>query len=101
MTWRQGAAMDRLELATHRAEEAARVLNSPLFDAAFTDTRTALLEALAGMDNVRDERAQDLHRMVRVLEKVKRCMEVHIDTGKLAQKEIEGRRRLFDFKRPA
>ena len=46
--------MDRLELDTQRAEEAQRVLESPLFVAAFDDTRKAMLEALAGLDNADD-----------------------------------------------
>lgn len=91
--------MDRLELATSRAEEAQRVLNSPLFAQAFDDTRRALLDAIAGLDNLRDDRARDLHSMVKGLEKVRRCLEVHVESGKLAQKEIEGRKRLFAIRR--
>lgn len=91
--------MDRLELATMRAEEAQRIVNSELFTAAFDDTRQALLNALASLDNLQSEKARDLHAMVKGLDKVKRCLEVHIDTGTLARKEIEGRKRLFEFKR--
>lgn len=85
-----------------RAEEAQRVLSSPLFDAAFTDTRQAILNSLASLDNLSDPRAVDLHRMLKGLDKVRRCLEVHIDTGKLAAKEIEGRAKLTDvFRRRA
>ena len=87
-----------------RAEEAERIVNSEIFTAAFNDTRQALLNALAGMDNLRDDRARDVHAMVKGLDAVKRCLEVHIDTGKLARKEIEGRAKLSDlnpFKRRA
>jgi hypothetical protein len=85
---------DRLEVDTQRAEEALRLLESPLFAAAFNDTRTALLEALAGLDNLRDDRARDLHSMVKGLDKVKRCLELHVQSGKLAQHEIQKRSRL-------
>ena len=88
--------MDKHEDQIRRAEEASRVLNSPMFEAAFVDTRMALLNALASLDNLTDPRAVDLHRMLKGLEKVRRCLEVHIDTGKLAAKEIEGRARLTD-----
>ena len=91
--------MDKLEAAVNRGEEANRILHSPVFEAAFADTRQAILEALAGLDNVRGEQAQDLHRMVKLLDKVKRCVEEHVATGKLAQREIEGRARLFAFRK--
>lgn len=96
--------MDRLELAAMRAEEAERIVKSEIFTAAFDDTRQALLNALASMDNLRDDRARDVHAMVKGLDKVKRCLEVHIESGTLARKEIEGRARLSDlnpFKRRA
>lgn len=86
--------MDRLELATIRAEEAERLINSGMFSQAFEDTRKAILEAWAALDNVNSEQAKDLHRMVKCLGRVKRCLEVHIETGKLAQVEIRGRSRL-------
>ena len=90
--------MDRLELATQRAEEAQRLIDSPMFKAAFEDTRAAILEAWASLDDTTSERsterAYDLHRMVKCLARVQRCLEIHIDTGKLAHKEIQGRSRL-------
>lgn len=86
--------MDRLELATVRAEEAERLISSPMFDQAFDDTRKAILEAWAGLDDVNSEKARDLHRMVKCLARVRRCIEIHIETGKLAQVEIQGRTRL-------
>lgn len=90
--------MDRLELATVRAEEARQLVANPMFEAAFNDTRAALLETWAKLPNPDDAHAKDLHRMVKCLEKVKRCLEEHITTGKLAVKEIEGRKkRLFSF----
>ena len=86
--------MDRLELATQRADEAQRLIDSPMFTAAFNDTRTAILEAWAALDDTKSEKAHDLHRMLKCLGRVQRCLEIHIDTGKLATKEIQGRSRL-------
>ena len=93
--------MDRLEEAVVRAEKAKQVLGSQVFDDAFSDTRQDILEALAKMDNIRSEQAEDLHRMLKCLGRVKRCLEIHIETGQLATKEIEGRQRmnLNPFKR--
>lgn len=94
--------MDKHEEQIRRAEEAQAILASPMFDKAFTDTRLALLNAIASLDNLRDDRARDLHSMVKGLEKVRRVIEEHVNTGKLAAKEIEGRARVSDlFKRRA
>jgi hypothetical protein len=90
--------MDRLELATVRAEAARQVLGNEMFTAAFADTRQAILEAWAKLDNTRGDTPDDLHRMLKCLDRVRRCLEIHIETGKLAEKEIEGRqKRLFSF----
>ncbi len=93
--------MDKVEQEIMRAEEAQRLLNSPMFERAFSDTRTALLETWAALDKSDSEHSKDLHRMVKCLDKVKRCLEYHISTGKLAQKQIESREksRLFSFRR--
>lgn len=80
-----------------RAAEAQQLKDNPMFAKAFDDTRTAMLEAWAALDKA-DERATELHRMVKCLERVRRCLEIHIDTGKIANKEIEGRK-LFGLRR--
>lgn len=85
--------MDKAEYSVVRGEEARQLLENAMFAAAFDDTRKALLEALASLDNLRDERAIELHCMVRSLAKVKRCIEEHVTTGKLAAKSIEGSKR--------
>lgn len=89
--------MDKLEQATNRAEEASRVLNSPMFDQAFADTRQALMNTWAALDTT-DERygefAKDVHRKIKMLDSVKRCLQTHLETGKLAHREIDGRSRL-------
>lgn len=92
--------MDRLELATVRGEQAQAVKNNPIFEQAFADTRRGILEAWAQLDTSESERAKDLHRMLKCLDRVRKCVETHIDTGKIAQKEIDGRAlRLNPFRR--
>ena len=89
--------MDKHEEQIRRAEEAHAILRSQMFVKAFDDTRAAILNAIASLDNLRDDKARDLHSMVKGLEKVRRVLEEHISTGKLAQKEIEGRAKLTDL----
>ena len=92
--------MDRLELATLRAAQAEQLKANPLYAMAFEATRTAILETWAELPTSDSDNAKDLHRMLKCMERVKRCLDVHIDTGKLAQREIEGRekRRLNPFR---
>jgi hypothetical protein len=92
--------MDRIELAVMRGAQAEQLKANPLFEQAFADTRKGVLEAWAQLDTSATDDAYDLHRMLKMLDRVRRCIEVHIDTGKLAQKEIEGRKqRLNPFRR--
>lgn len=96
--------MDKFELATIRAEQAQALITNPMFEQAFADTRQALLETWATLDNVNSDQARDIHRRIKCLASVRKCLEEHITTGKLAQKELEGRRKLMDmnpFKRRA
>lgn len=89
--------MDRQE-AIHRAESAQQVLNNPLFKQAFSDTRLGIMEAWAKLnssDERKGEYSQDLHRMIRCLDRVEKCLKEHISTGKLAAKELEGKRNLL------
>ena len=91
--------MDKLEMATQRAAQAEQLQANPLYAQAFEDTRAAILETWAGLPTSDTESAKDLHRMVKCLERVKRCLDVHIDTGKIAEREIKGReKRLFQFR---
>ena len=89
--------MDKHELQSARAAEADQLLKSPMFEAAFTDTRQALLNTWAALDTT-DERyaefARDLHRKIKCLDSVRRCLAEHVTTGKLAMREIEAQRRL-------
>lgn len=91
--------MDKLELAVLRAEQAQALRTNPIYEQAFADTRRAILETWASLDTSESERAKDLHRMLKCLDRVRKCVDTHVDTGKLAQREIEGRSRLPFLKR--
>jgi hypothetical protein len=92
--------MDKHELAVIRGEQAQALRANPIFDKALADTRQAILESWAELRVSDTEEARDLHRMLKCLERVKRCINIHIDTGKIAQAEIDGRaNRLNPFRR--
>jgi hypothetical protein len=81
--------MDRLEQQVMRGEEAQRLLNSEMLQQAFSDTRSAIMEAWAKLPTNDRENAHDLHRMVKLMDRVQHCIKEHIATGKIAQKQIE------------
>ena len=88
--------MDKLESAVVRGEEAERLVNSPLFIQAFEDTRKGIQEAWAKTNTKDKDTQQELHLMVKLIDRLQACLTEHIETGKIAQREIEGRRkRLF------
>lgn len=73
------------------AEEAARLINSAMFQEAFKDMRMQLFEELAKAP-VRDtEGLQLLVSSVKVLDGIKTRLEHRISTGKLAAVQIERR----------
>ncbi len=93
--------MDKHEAAVMRGEQAMQLINNPVFEQAFADTRRGILEAWAKLDTTDRENARDLHRMLKCLDRVRKCVDVHIDTGKLAAKEIECRSKLHNLLRRA
>ncbi len=83
--------MDKHELAVKRGEEASRVLNSEVFGQAFADVRAALLKTWETLPTSDAENARDIHRRLKCLTDVRKSLEYHISTGKLAQKEVSAR----------
>lgn len=81
--------MDKQEADIQRGEEASRILNSPLWRSAFDDTRMGLLNALASLDSIHDDRAPEIHAMVKALDKVELCIRAHVSTGKIASLAAE------------
>lgn len=86
--------MDKQEQAVARGEEAERLLASPLLQQAFNDTRQALQRAWAELPTgyfSGELRAQhhDLHRMMKLLGMVETCLKHHVESGKIAQKQIQ------------
>ena len=91
--------MDKFELAALHAEQAKQLQANPLFAQAFDETKQAIMQTWASLPTSDTDNARDLHRMLKCLDRVKHCIQVHIDTGKIADKEIQGReKRLFSFK---
>ena len=90
--------MDKHETQVQRAEEAQRLLTSVMFAKAFDDTRAGILSTWADLPTSDTDNARDLHRMLKCLERVRRCIEVHVETGKLAAKELDSRKRLFGMR---
>lgn len=84
-----------------RAEEALRVLNSQVFREAFDEVRTAYLktwEALPSVDSDESrQHAADLHARIKALADVRKALETHVQTGKLAQKELSRRERAANY----
>lgn len=81
-----------------RAERAAALQNDPMLNAAFDDARKAILEAWASMSSGDSDKAKDLHRQLKCLDLIKTVIQKHIDTGIIAQKELDrmkGKKRLF------
>ena len=87
--------MDRLEANVARGEEAERLLNSSLFAEALADTRKGIQEAWSKTDTREEKALQELHLMVKLVDRLQNCLTTHIETGKLSQREIEGRKKLF------
>lgn len=94
--------MNDKEQAILRAEQAHQLINNPMFEQAFKDTRNGIMEAWASLDSGdarKGEHAANLHNMVKCLDKVHRALKEHITTGRLASREIEGKKNLFGQRR--
>lgn len=86
--------MDKLERNIQRADEALRIVNSPLFSEAFAQVRESYLRAWESLPTILSDDAQshthDLHCRLKALNDIRKVLETHIQTGKLAQKELSG-----------
>lgn len=82
--------MDKTETKIRDADEAARILNSPIFERAFEDVRQSLITALVLIPTTEqgDDQAKDVRRKLAALSEVRSTLTRRIDTGKLAQKEL-------------
>jgi hypothetical protein len=89
------------ELHIRRAEEASRVVNSQAFADAFDEVRAAYLKTWEGLPSMTDDKGQqharDLHTRLKALADVRKALETHIQTGKLAQKELNRRQRAVEY----
>jgi len=82
--------MDKHEAIAARADEAARILNSPLFNDIVDGIRKAYIEEWAALSTHKAEDLElgrDLHRKVKCLDDVRACLERCIDAGKVLQKQ--------------
>lgn len=82
--------MDKTEAQIREADEAARILNSPLFTQAFEDVRQSLITALELIPTTEqgDDQAKDVRRKLAALSEVRYALTKRIETGKLAQKQL-------------
>lgn len=89
--------MDKNELISARAEEAKFILSSKVWNESWSSVRTAILETWAALDRTDDrhsKHSEDLHRMIKCLDKVKHVVETHVENGKIQAKALEKASRL-------
>jgi len=82
--------MDKSEATAARADEAARILNSPLFNDIFEGIRKAYVNEWAELSTHKAEDRElgrDIHRRVKCLDDVRACLERCIDAGKVLEKQ--------------
>ena len=87
--------MDKIASQIHDADEAARILNSPLFEKSFEDVRLSLITALEMIPTTDqgDDQAKDVRRKLAALADIRYTLTKRIDTGKLAKHELGLRER--------
>jgi hypothetical protein len=79
--------MDKSDAIAARADEAQRILNSPLFADIFEGIRRAYLSEWEELPTSDTELARDIHRRVKCLADVKASLTACINAGKVLQKE--------------
>jgi len=74
--------------AVNRAAEVKRILEHPLFTAAVTDVRAAVLSAWSASALGAAADREKLWMMDQMLVRVLRALRTHVETGKVAQAEL-------------
>ena len=86
------AALDAEEMGclkeTDRAANAKRILDDPLFVAAFGNIRADLASAFEGSEPDEGARREDIWRSIRLLDKLYKHIAEHLETGKLASEQL-------------
>lgn len=72
-----------------RANKAKAILESPVFDAAFNETRNKLIAALENCTLTETQQAEDLRRCLRLLKDVRMNLERSVNSGKLEVFRLE------------
>lgn len=95
--------MDSHEAAVARGEEAARILNSAVFNDALSAVRGAFIDALEVLptDESGDEQAKDIRRKLSCLAMVREAITKQVKTGLIAQKTLSTREKLTKSARGA
>lgn len=86
------AALEQDEIAKlDRANQAAAVLNNPLFDQAFKAVESEIIDFLK--TSADPEEGQRVQRSLQLLDLVRAALQEHIRTGQLAQHSLNGLRK--------
>lgn len=95
--------MNDSELTVLRGETARQLLNSPIYQEAYTGTRQAIFEAIAATDPKDTETHLHLLLSIKALERVARYMQAVIESGSVEKFKIESQKKklTFPFRRSA
>lgn len=80
------------------AQQAEYILTHPLTVAAFRDIETALNDALTSVNEKDVEQMKNLVLMKKLLRRFRLSFETHINTGKIADKELLPKKSLFSLR---
>jgi hypothetical protein len=80
------------------AQQAEYILTHPLTVAAFRDIENTLNEALTAVNEKDVEQMKNLVLMKKLIKRFKLAFETHINTGKIADKELLPKRHLFSLR---
>lgn len=80
------------------SQQAEYILTHPLTVAAFQDIERTLNDALTQVNEKDVEQMRNLVLMKKLLKRFKLSFETHINTGKIAEKELLPKRHLFSLR---